>query len=191
MRKLRYMQQPLLIIITGVPGAGKTTLGKKLAQMLRLPFIHKDGIKEVLFDKLGNNLSNETKTVQSLSYDLLYCFLASCLRAGNSLIIESNFMDNFDTPKIKALQKEFDFQIFQILCVVDEKIAFNRFSARAGTNERHPGHNDHQKLEEFKQALVEGRKYKLNLGHVYEQNMNDFAIIDYDKLIANIKEKIV
>jgi len=33
------MSKISLIIITGLPGTGKTTLGKKLAEEFRLPFI--------------------------------------------------------------------------------------------------------------------------------------------------------
>jgi 2-phosphoglycerate kinase len=49
----KTMHRPLLVIITGPPAAGKTTLGRQLAGALSLPFIHKDGIKEILFDVLG------------------------------------------------------------------------------------------------------------------------------------------
>lgn len=47
------MSKISLIIITGLPGTGKTTLGRKLAEEFRLPFISKDDIKEFLFDNLG------------------------------------------------------------------------------------------------------------------------------------------
>jgi shikimate kinase len=42
-----------LIIISGLPCTGKTTLGRKLAQDLSLPLICRDSIKESLFDSLG------------------------------------------------------------------------------------------------------------------------------------------
>ena len=45
--------RPMLLVVTGLPCTGKTTLGKYLASQLKLPFIHKDGIKETLFDLLG------------------------------------------------------------------------------------------------------------------------------------------
>ncbi len=41
------------IIISGPPGAGKTTIGKLLSKELSLPFFYKDEIKESLFDTLG------------------------------------------------------------------------------------------------------------------------------------------
>jgi adenylylsulfate kinase-like enzyme len=46
------MSKPFVIIITGLPGTGKTTLGKHLTQRYHLPCLHKDGIKEILFDTI-------------------------------------------------------------------------------------------------------------------------------------------
>ena len=56
------MIRPLLIIISGPPGAGKTTLGNHISAELHLPFIHKDGIKETLFkvDEDAETISKKT-----------------------------------------------------------------------------------------------------------------------------------
>jgi tRNA uridine 5-carbamoylmethylation protein Kti12 len=42
-----------LIIVTGRPAAGKSTLAKWLGQRLDMPVLSKDGIKEILFEELG------------------------------------------------------------------------------------------------------------------------------------------
>jgi predicted ATPase len=42
-----------LVLVTGPPGSGKTTLAVPLARRLELPLIAKDTIKEALFDALG------------------------------------------------------------------------------------------------------------------------------------------
>jgi adenylate kinase family enzyme len=43
----------VLVVVTGPPAAGKTTIGRELSSQLRLPLISKDTIKEALFDELG------------------------------------------------------------------------------------------------------------------------------------------
>jgi hypothetical protein len=44
---------PLVLIVTGAPASGKTTLGRQLANALGLPYFSKDLFKESLFDSLG------------------------------------------------------------------------------------------------------------------------------------------
>ena len=66
------MPPPLLVIVLGLPGAGKTTLGRRLAAELRLPFFYRDGLKEVLYDSLGWQDRAETKRYGPASYELLY-----------------------------------------------------------------------------------------------------------------------
>jgi len=42
-----------LIIINGLPGTGKTTIAKPMAEQLGFPLVSKDTIKEFLFDTIG------------------------------------------------------------------------------------------------------------------------------------------
>lgn len=43
-----------VVLITGPPASGKTTLARNLAERLNLPVLAKDRIKETLFDALDD-----------------------------------------------------------------------------------------------------------------------------------------
>jgi adenylylsulfate kinase-like enzyme len=49
---MKHVQTPTLIIVTGHPATGKTTLSRALASGLRLPLLSKDTFKELMFDGL-------------------------------------------------------------------------------------------------------------------------------------------
>ena len=92
---MENMTKNLVIIISGPPCTGKTTVGKRLAETFNLPFINKDEIKELLFERLGWSDRSWSKLLSLVSYDLLFYFTESRLRAGNSLIVE-----NIDYPSL-------------------------------------------------------------------------------------------
>ena len=143
---IKYMGNKILIIISGPPGAGKTTLGEKIAEKFCLPFISKDGIKELLFDSLGIKDREWSKNLGISSYGLLYYFLESLLRAGNSLIVESNFKPEYDSEKVLNLVKQYGFTSFQVQCKTNGDVLLERFKKRSESSERHSGHADHLNL---------------------------------------------
>jgi glucokinase len=51
-------QERLVVLVNGIPGAGKTTLSRPLAQELRLPLFGKDTIKETWADIIGSTPSD-------------------------------------------------------------------------------------------------------------------------------------
>ncbi|MBE8523062.1 AAA family ATPase [Amycolatopsis sp. H6(2020)] len=44
---------PAVIVVSGPPAVGKSTLARELATRLTLPLLSRDAIKEALFDTLG------------------------------------------------------------------------------------------------------------------------------------------
>ncbi|MDA1349010.1 MAG: AAA family ATPase [Chloroflexi bacterium] len=49
------MSQPLLLVVTGAPCSGKTTLATRIAENVGLTPITKDAIKKSLFDTMDWN----------------------------------------------------------------------------------------------------------------------------------------
>ena len=94
---------PLLIVVSGAPGAGKTTMGREIATALRIPYLGKDLIKEALFDSLGTRDREWSAKLGVASITLLFKLIESHLQVGQSVVAESNFYLEFDSPRFKRL----------------------------------------------------------------------------------------
>jgi predicted kinase len=94
-----------VILIGGPPAAGKTTVGRRIAQELGLPFVHRDGIKETLFDSLGWRDRTWSQKLGGASWDLLFYFAKLLLASGQSFVLESNFDPVRHAPIVRECKR--------------------------------------------------------------------------------------
>ena len=182
------MARPMLIIVSGAPSSGKTSIGRKIARELGLPFVFKDGIKEMLFDTLGWSDKEWTEQLNLATYAILFHFMQVQLEANLSFVVESDFKPDEHTAKFKELNRKFDFKPVQVQCQASDKVLLERFQERAKKGDRHPGHMDQANLEDFKKSLKEDTYELLNIGgEQLTVNTDDFDRIDYPALLEAIK----
>jgi predicted kinase len=180
--------KPFLLLISGAPGAGKTTLARRLAREFDLPLVAKDDIKELLFDSLGWQDREWSKQLGRATYDLIYYFVETQLAVGRSLIVESNFDATNATRRFRAIQDKHPFTPIQIILNADGNVLVERFQARWASGARHPGHVDHLSAPDEIEKIRVHRYTALDLGGaVIEMDTTNFETLDYAELFSTLK----
>jgi hypothetical protein len=85
------MNRPWIIVISGPPCSGKSTLAARLAGHTGWPIVCKDAWKEVLFELLGTGDDAWSRQLSQAAFRIQLAVARSRVDARTSLILEGNF----------------------------------------------------------------------------------------------------
>lgn len=120
----------VMIVVSGLPASGKSTVGRSLSERLTLPFIDKDVILEALFDSLGSPDQDARNRLSRASDEVLYALAATTASA-----VLVNWWHHDTSPaRLNALATP----LVEVFCECPVEVAARRFHSRT----RHPGHHD-------------------------------------------------
>lgn len=184
-----HTPSPVVILILGLPGAGKTTLAKKLAQELSLPLMVKDDLKVILLDAYGWKDRETSMQAGNASYKLMDYVIAGQLRAGNSLIVESTFDPKYDDAKFQSWQEKYGVRYVQVYCYADDDTIRQRFKERAGSDNRHVSHTEGEAGLQNLEKYIQQGFMPLNIdSKIIKVDTTDFSKVDEAGVIKQIRD---
>ena len=131
------------VVVSGLPGSGKSVLARRLAPLLNLPVIDKDDILERLFEAKGVRDAASRRALSRESDEILR---QEALNSEGAVLVSFWHLADMDhdsgtpTEWLRPLSS----RVVTLHCICPPEIAADRFLAR----QRHPGHRDENRSKE-------------------------------------------
>jgi len=130
----------LLILVNGLPGAGKTTLAHQLGETLDAVVISKDTIKEAVADAVRLD-EQSTAALGAAAMEAAWVLAAAVAR---TVVVESWWFAPRDLELVRAgISAVSPDRVVEVWCDAGTATARTRYAARR----RHAVHHDAQRLE--------------------------------------------
>lgn len=188
------MKIPVLVIVSGPPGAGKTTISRRLGAALGVPVIAKDDIKESLFGSLGWSDRVWSRKLGAATWNLLFLLLDRFLEAGTSFVMESNFDRRLHAEELSKRTCANDFRLIEVHCTAAAQTLARRYRERQLSGDRHPGHEGTDYVGDDDAFVAEiAKRQHIPLGTAsltLEVDTNDTEAVDLEGIIARIREEM-
>jgi predicted kinase len=146
------MNKPLLIVVTGSPASGKTTLAHILAAKIYCPVLSRDEFKEGYINTLRLAHNQLNSSVDLHIYDTFFEAINLLISKGISIVIEAAFQDKLWRPKLLDLSNKAEIKI--VICKTNLDLIKARFTNRLSNNPNREKYHGDQSVNLSKEKFI-------------------------------------
>jgi len=193
-----------IIVLTGMPAAGKSTVAKALSKAFDLPVLEKDALKEAIFDTMGFSCYVEKRKTDHAANAVLLACAKALVENNRSMILDNNF-DEISAKALNEMICKYNLKCVIVFLGGDNDVFYQRYVERDRRKVRHLGHvlQEHypplpgdalehdMTREEFREKFEKRGIGRFECtGERIELDATDPAKIDIDALIERIRTLI-
>ena len=190
-----------IIVLTGMPASGKSTLAKKLSEKFNMPILEKDALKEELFDTLGFECYAEKRKLDIAANAVLLKSVESLLEQNVPMIIDNNF-DTASQERFVEILNKYNCTAITLFLGGNTDAFYKRYVERDNAHARHLGHvlQEHypphegdsldytMTREEFSEKFEKRGMNQFSApGYRIDIDATEPALIDVDALIQKVE----
>ncbi|MEV8374377.1 AAA family ATPase [Kribbella sp. NPDC056861] len=145
------MSKPMLIVVSGPPGSGKTTLAHQVAAAVGCPAICRDEIKEGMAHATPGFVPGPGDPLTMRTLATFFDVIGLLIGRGTTMVAEAAFQDRVWRPGLTPFLGMADLRI--IHCTVAAEVAYERITTRATDNPHRKAHEDgHRPADTWRNA---------------------------------------
>ena len=126
-----------VLLVTGLPASGKTTIATRLAKDLGWIYVSKDKYKIELYEKYGFSSVQEKRNLNNKSEKIMYSNLCSLLKNGANVVLDKWICKDYS--KIDKVAKMVGAKVLVVYLSCAPDVAVKRYNGRIIRGERHIG----------------------------------------------------
>lgn len=131
----RMLGPPVLILVHGLPGTGKSTMAETISEELGIELLQTDTIREQLFgrttDRVGFNENRYAPENRARVYEHMNTLAGELLKDGLSVVLDGTFLTSGQRCAAMEVARNRQAQFLSVHCQCPHEMALQRISERA------------------------------------------------------------